>query len=407
MRAEPPAPGPLDGVRVLDLTTVLLGPWATQTLGDLGADVIKIETPNGDLMRQLGPRRNLNMSSVFLGSNRNKRSLVLDLKQAEGREALLRLAGDAAVMLHNMRPKAAEKLRIDYESIRAVNPAIVYGAAYGYKQGGPYADKPAYDDIIQAACGLADLQKDLTGEPRYVPSVVADKTTAMQLVCAITAGLFYRERCGRGQLIEVPMFETLVSYIMVEHLYGQSFEPPLGSTGYPRTLAPQRRPYATRDGYLAVMPYTDEHWRALLACAERQDLAGDGRFATAAARLENIGFVYQTLGEIIRSKTSDEWKQRLEEANVPVMAVNSTESLLEDPQLEATGFWKMQSHPTEGKLRMPAPSMEFSHSPAAIRRHPPNLGEHSSEVLKEAGYSPNEINRLAQAGVTLLHERSE
>ena len=392
--------GALHGVRVLDLTTVLLGPWAAQTLGDMGADVIKVETPGGDLMRQLGPRHSDDMGSVYLGLNRNKRSIVLDLKHKDGRTALLKLASSADVLMHNLRPSVAAKLKVEYKDLRAASADIIYCSAVGFRSGGPYSDKPAYDDVIQGASGLADLQSSISGEPRYVPSAAADKITAMAVVSAISSALFYRERQGTGQAIEVPMFETMVGFLMVEHLYGQSFEPPKGSSGYPRVLSPHRRPYATQDGYLAVLPYSDANWQALFRCAGRTDLEGDPRFASAAARLEHISEVYEVLGEILKTRDTAHWLEQLEAANVPVMPVNSTDDLLTEPQLVAGGFWRLLQHPTEGQLRMTDPPATFSESPSTLRLAPPRLGEHSVEVLREAGYSDKQIEQLIVDGVT-------
>jgi len=344
-------PGPLVGVRVLDVTTVVLGPWAAQTLGDLGADVIKIEPPEGDTTRRLGPARHPGMAAFYLACNRNKRSLVLDLKQAAGRGALLRLAATADVILHNFRPGPAARLGLEYEAFRAVNPRLVYCATYGFRARGPYGDKPAYDDVIQAAAGLASLQAPLVGEPRYVPTIVADKTSSLAVLSAVLSALFHRERTGEGQAIEVPMFETMVAYVMVEHLYGETFVPPLETAGYKRILNRWRRPFRTRDGYLAVVPYTDADWRAFCA-------------------------------------------------GVPATIVNTLQTLLTDPQLEATGFWQIVDHPSEGTLRLPAIPTTYSRTPGEIRRLPPRLGEHSLEVLREAGFGEAEIDAMLASGAT-------
>jgi crotonobetainyl-CoA:carnitine CoA-transferase CaiB-like acyl-CoA transferase len=396
--------GSLEGVRILDLSTVLLGPWAGQTLGDMGADVIKVETPEGDLMRQLGPRVSDDMGSVHLGLNRNKRSIVIDLKHARGREVLLRLAATADVVMHNLRPSVAARLGVEYDDIRTANANIIYCAAYGFRSGGPYQDKPAYDDVIQGASGLAHLQSSISGEPRYVPSAAADKITAMAVVSAITAALFHRERHGVGQSIEVPMFETMVSFLMVEHLYGHSFQPSKGTSGYPRVLSPHRRPYATTDGYLCVLPYSDANWISLFTIAERTDLLADPRFQTAAARLTHISEAYQILAEILSTKSSAQWQELLEAANIPVMPVNSTDDLLDEAQLVAGNFWKLMEHPTEGSLRMTDPPVRFSESPSGIWRAPPHLGEHSVEVLDEAGYAPGQIEALINAGAIGVYQ---
>ena len=389
--------GTLAGIRVVDLTTVVLGPWATQMLGDMGADVIKIETPGGDTTRQLGPRRNDGMASLYLAANRNKRSIVLDLTQEAGRDALFRVIETADVFLHNLRPKVAEKLGLGYEQFRDRQPDLIYCAAYGFRRDGPLADKPAYDDIIQAASGLTDLQRAVAGHPRYMPTIMADKTTAFNVVAAILAALLKRERGGSGQAIEVPMFETLVDFVMVEHLYGACFEPPIDSMGYARLLNSERRPYATKDGYLAVLPYTDANWRALFEIAGREELIDDPRFATISARVGNSEAVYGVLAEIIATRTSAEWQRVLDDANIPVTVVNSKEALLDDPQLHASSFWHEVDHPTEGRLRMTDPPIRFSETPSTIRRMPPRLGEQSAEILAEAGYSESEVEALFAA----------
>jgi len=395
-------PGPLVGVRVLDVTTVVLGPWAAQTLGDMGADVIKVEPPEGDTTRRLGPARHPGMGAFYLACNRNKRSLVLDLKQTAGRAALLRLAATADVILHNFRPGPAARLGLEYEPFRAVNPRLVYCATYGFRARGPYGTKPAYDDVIQAAAGLASLQTPLVGEPRYMPTIVADKTSSLAVLSAVLSALFHRERTGEGQAIEVPMFETVVAYVMVEHLYGETFVPPIETAGYKRILNRWRRPFRTTDGYLAVVPYTDADWRAFFALAGRADLQADPRFRTLESRLANIEALYEELAKIIAGRSSADWLEALDRASVPAMVVNTLETLLVDPQLEATGFWKIVEHPTEGTLRVPDIPTTYSRTPAEIRRLPPRLGEHSREVLREAGFSEAEVDDLRASGVTSL-----
>ena len=395
-------PGPLAGVRVLDVTTVVLGPWAAQTLGDMGADVIKVEPPEGDTTRRLGPARHPGMGAFYLACNRNKRSLVLDLKQTAGRAALLRLAATADVILHNFRPGPAARLGLEYEPFRAVNPRLVYCATYGFRARGPYGTKPAYDDVIQAAAGLASLQTPLVGEPRYMPTIVADKTSSLAVLSAVLSALFHRERTGEGQAIEVPMFETVVAYVMVEHLYGETFVPPIETAGYKRILNRWRRPFRTTDGYLAVVPYTDADWRAFFALAGRADLQADPRFRTLESRLANIEALYEELAKIIAGRSSADWLEALDRASVPAMVVNTLETLLVDPQLEATGFWKIVEHPTEGTLRVPDIPTTYSRTPAEIRRLPPRLGEHSREVLREAGFSEAEVDDLRASGVTSL-----
>ena len=392
--------GPLSGVRVVDCTTVVLGPWAAQQLGDLGADVVKIEPPEGDTTRQLGPMRNPDMGAFYLAVNRNKRSIVLDLKQEAARGVLRRLAGDADVLLHNYRPQAARRLGMSYETFRAVNPGIVYVGTYGFRAAGPYGHKPAYDDIIQAASGLASLQASLFGEPKYVPTIVADKTSSMTVLVAVLAALYHKARTGEGQEVEVPMFESMAAWVMVEHLYGETFVPPLETAGYKRVLNRYRRPFKTKDGYLAILPYTDQNWRDFFTIAGRQELLDDPRFKTLSTRLRNIEILYEELGKIATTRTNAEWLTELDGRNIPGMVVNSLESLLRDPHLEATGFWQVVEHPTEGTLRLPGIPAAYGKTPASIRRLPPRLGEHSVEILREAGLSSAEIDALLASGAT-------
>jgi crotonobetainyl-CoA:carnitine CoA-transferase CaiB-like acyl-CoA transferase len=393
--------GPLNGIRIIECSTVALGPWAAQTLGDLGADVIKIESHTGDTTRYLGPARNEQMASFYLGCNRNKRSIVLDLKSDRGRDVLYALVKSADVVLHNLRKAPANRLGLTYEQLSGVNPSIICAAAYGYRAEGPMGARAAYDDIIQAGTGMAALQSVIDGEPRFIPTVVADKTTSQAFTIAILAALVERERSGIGQDIEVPMFETLVANVMVEHLFGKTFLPPVGTAGYKRILNPERRPYRTKDGFFALLPYTDGHWQEFSAKVGRPELAADKRFLTLQSRLEHVEEYYALLGEIAATRTNAEWSALLAETNIPHGPVNTLEDLLEDEQLAATGFWKEVTHPTEGRLRMPDIPQRFSRTPAEVRRLQPRLGEHSAEILEEAGYSEREIDELVDAGVTV------
>ncbi len=396
--------GPLTGVRIVDITTVLMGPYATQILGDLGADVIKVEPPGGDSVRGIGLARNPGMAGVFLHANRSKRSIVLDLKQPAGREALLKLAADADVLVYNVRPQAMARLRLDYEAVKAVNPRILYVGVYGYGQGGPYAAKPAYDDLIQGAVAIPTLGVLAGNEvPRYAPNAMADRIVGMAAANAVTAGLFERERSGKGQAIDVPMFETMTQFVLGDHLQGCSFEPPIGPAGYARLLNEDRRPYATKDGHLCVLVYNDKQWRAFFELIGRAGLmTDDPRFATIGARTEHIRELYRMVAEVMPTRTSAEWTAALEAADIPVMPMHTLESLMDDPHLRAVGFFQTVEHPSEGSIRTMAVPSTWSRSRPELLRQAPRLGEHSAELLREAGYDDAQIAALAAAGVTVL-----
>jgi len=394
--------GPLSGLKVLELTSVVLGPWAAQTMADMGADVIKIEAPFGDSNRQLGASKNPGMAALYLSNNRNKRSLVLDLKQKSARDALLAIVKDCDVFLHNNRPQVMTKLRLEYEDIKSVNENIIYCGTYGYSKDGPYGEKGALDDSIQAVSGVAALNELVLGEPRYLPTVVADKTTAITVVYSILAALFHRERTGVGQEIEVPMFETMVSFVMAEHIWGEVFEPKMGEAGYTRLMSHHRKPYKTKDGYIAVLPYMNNHWQTFCEKAEREDLIEDERFKDLSSRVKNIDDTYSETGKILATKTTQEWLDIFAETKVPVIVVNSLEDLFQDPHLEAVDFWQSYEHPTEGQLKMPGFPSKFSKTPASIRKHAPKLGEHSKEILAEAGIDEETINKMVDSKATLI-----
>ena len=395
------ATGPLAGVRVLDLTTVLMGPSATQALADLGADVVKVETPEGDNTRRIGPSGDAQMGPLFLGLNRNKRSLALDLKHPEGRAAFLKLAATADVLTCNVRPKAMARLRLTYEDVAAVNPRIVYVAMVGFSQRGRYAPAPAFDDLIQAATGLpAMLAASGDGTPRFVPLNIADRSVGLYAFGVIAAALYAREKTGRGQRVDVPMFETMVPYILGDHLYGAKFVPPRGDYGYPRLLAPARLPYPTKDGHIACAMYTDAHWRSFLAMTGQEHLMDeDPRFADLTARTAHIDALYTLVGRALREKTTAEWAALLNAADIPVSPVHSFDTLLADPHLADIGFFREVQHPTMGTIRETAVPSEWHGTPPQGYRPPPLLGEHSAELLHEAGYGQAEIDRLVAAGV--------
>jgi crotonobetainyl-CoA:carnitine CoA-transferase CaiB-like acyl-CoA transferase len=385
--------GPLAGIRVLDLTTVVMGPYATQVLADLGADVIKLEPPGGDVMRHVGPMRNLAMGHLFLNANRNKRSIVLDLKQPAACAAALRIAATADVLIHNIRPQAMNRLGLGYEAVSAINPRIVYVAAVGFGAKGRYAGKPAYDDLIQGTAGLASVIMEASGdEPRYVPLTIADRTVGLYVSSAVSAALVHRERTGQGQSVEVPMFEVFTQFVLGDHLGGLTFDPPAGDPHYARLMTPHRRPYATADGYLCVLIYNDKQWQSFFRLiGEEERFSADPRFATHSQRAANIDAVYAFVAETMRKKSTAEWAELLQAGDIPVMPVNTVESLLADPHLADVGFFKTVDHPTEGRLRVMNVPSGWSACDPQVRLPAPQLGEHTEQVLREAGLSDAEI----------------
>lgn len=379
--------GPLHGLRVVECASIVLGPMTAQYLGDMGADVIKVEPPEGDLTRAIGPRRHERMGSFFLSNNRNKRSVVLDLKRPESRQALLSLVDSADVFLHSVRSPAAARIGLDYASLSARKPDLVYCQVKGFCDDGPYGGRPAYDDVVQSLCGLAMLQTVVAGQPRYMPSIFADKVTAVHAAYAVTLALLHRERTGQGQRVEVPMFETMAAFNMVEHIWGYAFEPPLGPMGYEPVSTASRRPFPTLDGYLSFLPYSDSAWHRFFELVGRSDVMADERFATFAARQKNVRLVWGEIADQIAKRTTAEWVAILETEDIPFAPVQSLEDLVDDPHLAHTGFWDVVDDPVEGLLRFPGNPLAFSASPPQLRRLPPQLGEHTGEVLAELGLS--------------------
>jgi formyl-CoA transferase len=391
------ATGPLAGLRVIDLTINVLGPVATQILGDMGADIIKVEPPNGDQNRQNGIGANPGMAVFYTIMNRNKRSVVLDLKNPECREALMKLVETADVFVHSMRPSAAARLGVDYEAVKARNPKIVYACAPGYSPHGPYKDRPAFDDVIQGESGLAAINRDSQGAPRYFPTVVVDKFCGYVLASSISMALLHRERSGRGQCVQVPMFETMLQFNLFEHLW----EGALGSSegrglGYPRMFSPYRRPYPTRDGHICLLAVNDAQWRRVLTAIGQPDLLDDPRFCRMTARMRNIDQLYGILEAAIATRTSAEWSAIFDAADVPYGPVRELDQMMSDPYLRETGFFERHQHPTEGEMVMTAIPVQFSDSPGNVRLLPPTLGEHSLEVLAEVGYDAAVAQRLSE-----------
>ena len=400
-------PGPLDGVRVLDLTSVVLGPLATQTMGDLGADIIKIEAPAGDTTRYTGPSRSDDMAALFMGLNRNKRSLVLDLKQPAARDALWRLIDGADVFIHSVRPQAIDRLGFGHEDVLARNGRIIYAGVHGYGTAGPYAGAPAYDDVILGRSGTVDLMARIIGEPRYLPIIMADKTCALVAAYAIMAALYEREKSGLGQFVEIPMFETMTAFNMAEHLFGHSFEPPKGPMGYSRVLAPWRRPYATRDGHVCMLAYTDEQWRRFWTEVDRPELISDPRFDNLSNRSDNIEELYRISGQCLTERTTKEWLERLSRLDIPCAPITKLEELPDDEHLKAIGFFRQTDHPTEGRIVLPDVPVRFGRTAGAINQLQPRLGQHSIEVLRESGLGDDEIDRMLADGASWDGETKE
>jgi crotonobetainyl-CoA:carnitine CoA-transferase CaiB-like acyl-CoA transferase len=402
-RDTPSTPaGPLAGVKIVDLTSVMMGPYATMILGDYGADVIKVESPEGDVMRHAAPMRHPGMGAMYLQGNRNKRSIVLDLKKPGGRAALLRLAAAADVFVHNVRPAAMARLKLGVDDLLAPNPRLVYASLHGFGETGPYAGRPAYDDLIQGLTALPALTGRITGEPRYSPATMADRIVGLNAVHAILAALYHRERTGEGQAIEVPMFETMAQFVLGDHMAGRSFEPPIGPPGYSRLLAPDRRPYQTSDGYVCALVYSDKQWNAFFAKIGLANEADrDPRLNSMSARTRNYDFVYDWFSQMIKTRSTVEWMSFFAEADIPHAPLHDLDSLIDDPHLAAVGLIQPLEHPTEGTLRVAGPAATWSRTPPSIRSHPPRLGEHGREVLCEAGLADAEIAALIADGALI------
>jgi crotonobetainyl-CoA:carnitine CoA-transferase CaiB-like acyl-CoA transferase len=404
--AAPPArrSGPLAGVRVLDLTAVVLGPLATQILGDWGADVIKVEPPEGDLMRANGVSTVRGMSSIFLAINRNKRSLAVDLKQPAGVDVIKRLLPTVDVLVHNMRTAAIERLGLGYAACAAINPKLLYCVATGFGEDGPSAGQPAFDDVIQAACGLAGLIGHIgdsgdsggpqSGQPGYVPSLIADKTTGMALCNAVLAALYERTQSGQGQYVEVPMFETMVAFTLAEHLGGLTFRPATAPAGYARLLAGGRQPAPTLDGHVAMLPYTGDHWQRFFTETGRPDLNAKYAVDDRHARNARVKELYADMAAITRTLTTDALLALCQRLDIPATRIHSIDSLPQHPHLQAVGLFQPQQHPTVGPITAVRPTTLFGRTPADLALHAPTLGEHSAQVLAEVGFSADEIGHL-------------
>ncbi len=396
-------PGALEGIRIVDLTNIILGPYGTMLLADQGADVIKVEAPEGDMVRHIGkPAKTPGMGPTYLYVNRNKRSLCLDLKNPAAKAALLRLVATADAFVHALRPQAIEGLGLDYEAIRKIKPDIVYVGAYGYSADGPYGKLPAYDDAIQARFGIADLMGRAAGDdvPRYPPTIIADKTVGLTFAFSTLSALMHRQRTGEGQFVEVPMFETMAAWLMVEHLWERTFSDE-GEVGYTRLLARTRKPFRTLDGWMAILPYNDKHWRNFFEIVGRPEVLQDPRYSTLNARSLHINDMYSMVEALAPTRTTTEWVTLLDKAQIPNAPVLKPSDLFEDPHLIWRQLFKKYPHPSEGEIMMVEPPMRMSRTPPAIRRMAPLMGADSRSVLAEAGLSEAEIDALKKDGALI------
>jgi len=385
---------PLEGVKVLDLTTVIMGPFTTQVLGDFGADIIKIEDPDGDMTRDIGPSKTSKMSSMFLGVNRNKRSLVLNLKKPEAKVALWKLIEGADIIVHNIRPQKIAALGFDPDTVLSKNPKIIYVGLHGYREDGPYGGLPAFDDVIQGQSGIAGAFETRDGKASLVPTVMADKSVGLMASTGLLAAYIQRLKTGKGSYLEVSMFEGMVGYTLIEHHYGATFVPPLDQIGYPRALSSNRKPYKSADGYICILPYTNQQWINFFKIIKRPELLKDKRYSSVKERSKDINFLYEIVGQSVINKTNKEWTELLKKYEIPHGLVNRLEDLKDDPHLKELNFFRPYNHPTEGALEVPDSAFRFNRESLPVRRHQPKLGEHSNDILKEAGFKDDEIIKI-------------
>lgn len=396
----PKVTGPLAGIRVVDISTTILGPYATQMLGDLGADVIKIEgPPDGDIARNMGVFKRAGLSGTYMNINRNKRSVALDLKNEKAKEVVHRLVANADVFVHNMRLQAIERLGLGYSEVSAIKPDIVYAMANGFGQDGPYRDKTAFDDVIQACSGTASMFARRDGVASYVPTAMADKIAGLFLTQAVMAALVHKERTSEGQYVEVPMYETMVAFNLAEHLSGAAYIPPLGKVGYARAMEPSRRPFKTRDGFVCILPYNDKQWERFFSFIGRLELKDDPRFATYSSRALNLGSLYGEIESRTPSKTTAEWVELCDREQIPCMPVVDMDDLPKDAHLKAVGMFEQHLHPTEGPTQLVRSPLKFSRTQTAISRHAPMFGENTISLLEELGYGGEAIDSMLKDSI--------
>ena len=397
--------GPLKGIKIIDASSILMVPYCTRLLADMGADVIKIETIEGDNTRFIGPSNNEGMAAVYLSINRNKKSISIDLKSQEGQSIIKKLIKTSDVFVSNIRKAALKRIGLTHSNFVKINPKIITANAVGFSSKGPYAGLPAFDDTIQAISGMAAFQEAYSSQPSYTAGATADKVTGLMLGMAIIGALFKSAKSGKGSEIEVPMMETMVDFTLVEHLYGYNFIPPKAPPIYPRQSSPNRRPYKTLDGYIAVLPYNDNQWLRFFKMVGKEDILNDKKFSSLKSRNENIDLLYSLLSKELEKKTTVYWVENLKKNDIPAMNVNTPESLFEDEHLKNTQFFKVNNHPTEGKLLYTSFPVDFNEDHNSETIHAPNLGEHTEEILNELGYTKADLKKLASDGVIRFKDK--
>ena len=389
---------PLKGIKIIDASSILMVPYCTRLLADMGAEIIKVETLSGDNTRYIGPSINKGMAAVFLNINRNKKSISVDLKSADGRLIIYKLIKKSDVFVSNIRKASLEKLKLTHSDFIKINPKIITANAVGFSSRGPYAGLPAFDDTIQAISGMAAYQETYSDQPSYTSGATADKVTGLMLGMSILSALFNREKNGEGTELEVPMMETMVDFTLVEHLYGYNFLPPKAPPVYPRQSSPNRKPYKTLDGYIAVLPYSDDQWLRFFSIIKKENILKDPKFCSLETRNQNINELYKILSQELKKRNTSFWIKNLREQDIPATKVNFPKDLFEDEHLVRTNFFRVKDHPTEGKLMYPSFPVKFNENETDESLHAPSLGENTKEILIELGYSEFEIESFVSKG---------